>query len=545
MNIQPSASFRLTGAPSAASPGLSAPSWLPELAGLPALWASSPGELGQCLAGDDRKGLQSVLDRMEAQGARFLLPRGGMFSRGDHAPVPARQLLSALAESRPHYLDGLRIQVPGHPALESATLGDLAAAGQFLLGPDDLLKRALAGLGSQGFAADPLKAYAELMGSGNLTVQFERDGRLETYCPRSVDEALAANALAGDGSVRGVAAPDRVRRLAAAVQAGWLTRPNAVSAYRDGGRIPLDVEKGFPPLKVREEDLDDPAATAARAKRYVDAWSRYVLPPLQRQGYSKNYAFHDEVHSPDGRASLEARLESFGILVAASDHAGSSALKDLHQELLGRYPSSLDLVAAAKRLAPTVREGGPEKALASLDDLRKVAPNPRNALYEELMASTGSHEAARQGVDLVRIPVVQVPAEGPAVAETQETRTKVFEGLAGALPEAERGLTPEIYQQLLINRPAGTPLAEAGSTLRSLVLSCSSVGFPLLAPALYEALKPVPADQVGVRVAAFGKALAAGAKLDMALESLDCPEALEIKVEADSISIGGVVIPRR
>lgn len=544
MNIPTSASFRLTGAPAAAAPALSAPAWLPELAGLPALSAASPGELGQCLSDADRKGLQGVLDRLEARGVRFLLPRSGIFSK-DHAPVPARRLLAALAEARPHYLDGLRIEAPGHAPLESATLGDLAAAGQFLLGPDDLLKRALAGLGTQGFAADPLAAYTDMMGSGNLTIQFRRGGDLETYCPRSVDETLAVNALAGDGSVQGVADPDRVRRLATAVEQGWLNRPGAVTAYRDGGRIPLTVERGLPPLKVREEALDDPAATAAQAKRYLDAWSRYVLPPLQRQGYGTSYAFHDEVHSPDGRASLEARLESLGILLAASDNPGGAALQELHKELLGRYPGSLDLVSAAKRLAPLMRDQGPEKALASLDSLGKVAPNPRNALYEELVASTGSHTAAREGVDLVRIPVVQLPPDGPPAQETQETRTRVFQDLAAALPEAERGLAPEIYQQLLINRPAEAPLAQAGDTLRSLVVACSSVGFPLLAPALYEALKPLPPDQVPVRVAAFGKALAAGARLDMALETLDCPESLEIRIEADSLTIGGVVIPRR
>lgn len=538
MNIQPASAVRSSG-PAAASLALAPPAWLPELAGL----SSVPSEdLGQGLTEEQRRGLQAVLDRLEARGVRFLMPQGSIFSR-DLRPMPAKRLLAALAQARPHYLDGLHLDAPGHPRFESTTLGHLAGAAQFLLGPDDLLKRSIAGLAAQGYAADPLAAYAELLGTGNMTVQFYRDGNLETYLPRSLDAALACNALAGDGSLAGVADPGRLRRLGTAIEQGWLGRGDAFHSYLNGGRVPLVVKRGLPPLKVREEDLDAPDAVGSVAKRYVDAYNRYVLPAVQRSGYSADYAFHDEVHSPDGRASLEARLESFGVLLEAAEHIGSDDLRRLHQELLGRYPSSLDLVAGARRLAPTLRQGDPQKAMAALESLGKVAPSTKNLLYDELVASTGSHEAAREGVNLVRIPVVQVSPEGQATTETQETRTRVYRDLATALPEADRGLAPEIYQGLLIGRPAAQSLAEAGANLRSLVVACSSVGFPLLAPALFEALGT--SEGMERRVAMFEKTLAAGGRLQDALESLDAPRELAITVEGDSITIGGVVIPRR
>lgn len=525
------------------------PQWIVPFGEMVAAVAKNP-DLNVALTPELRGKLVNAFTAMQQRGVRFSRERErwGSTTRAQLSPADA---VAHLAGCRAHYLEKLIVQVPGHPDFEPQGAHEMAAVGQFVLGPPDALRGALRGLAGVGFEADELAGYCNAQGAGNLSIQFYRGGKqkfnsdnLETYCANSVDEVLAVNALAGDGRTQGLQDPRRMERIQAGIKQGWIERCGfgeaGLETYRKHqAAIPLTVEHGLPPLLAPEAAMDDVAAVAKAAAQYRDAYRKHLLPVVTSQGYRGTYAFHDTVRRIDGGLPFEAVLESFAILARAGGLGKD--VQDLHRDLVAKCPSGAEATRRATILASHLEKKDLEGARRTLQGLEKMAPSPTAQLYDELRNATGSHVAAQAGVNLVRIPT-WCSTTG---AESLEERKGVYVRLAETLPESARDQTPEVYEELLIHRHADESLAKTADRFSMLLSSCSMTGCPMLAPVLFGMLQENPPEAVDERIVEFVQAVTVGRPLGEALVHLEPRVAQTVQVEETRVTIGGIVLNRR
>jgi hypothetical protein len=503
-------------------------------------------DIGKAFTPELRKEVEKALTDMHRHGVRFSRDKDSIFASSTRIELSPRDVMTHIANCRDHYLDNLYIQAPGQAELRPDGLHQLAAAHQFILGPPDALKTSLKGLAVAGFDKDCLKSYCEALGSGNLSIQFYRGGQkkfnsdnLETYVTASVDEVLAVNAIAGNGSSLGIEDGDRLRRICTAMKQDWIKKDKALHVYRDHKKpMPLDVDEKLPAMIVTEADLDNVPVVAKAAQDYKDAYKRYMLPVITPLGFSSSCQFHQEVHSLEGTLPLEARIESFAILAKAG--GPYQEVQDLHRDLIAACPSGIEAVKRATVLASHLQKKDIAGARKTLEGLSNLNRNPKSELYEELRAATGSHVAAQAGVNMVRIPTHCTPSG----AESLEERKGVYIRISQALPESARDQTPEVYQELLINRHTDEPLSKACDRFCTLLTACAATGCPMLAPALYEIVQENPAEGLDEKIARFGKAIAIGSPLPDALSQLEPKVAQSIQVEDDYVIVGGIVLNR-
>jgi len=458
-----------------AAAGLQLPRWI-EPWGEVVQAAQQGGSLDKLLTPELKSKIEKAVTDVHNRGVRFSGEKQGMFNSYREELTP-RQVVAYLDICTAHYLSRLSVTIPGHPEFELEGLGTLAAAGQFVMGPKDVLIDSLEGLAQAGFDKDLAESYVDALGNGNLSIQFYRGGKnkfgdnLETYVASTMDEVLAVNAIAGSGSMQGIADTHRMECIREGIKQGWVDKDKALPIYRDHGKsIPLTVDPMLPPLVIEQPAMANIDSLKKSLSLYRSAYRQYMLPVIAQTGNSTTLAFHKELYVIDGALPIEARIESFAIMAAAGGLYPD--IQALHKELLDAKPRGLEAIRRAQVIAPQLQKKDLEGARRTLADLNKLDRDPNADCYQELYCATGSHNVARNGVTMVRIPTFC----GAGTPESLSDRKGAYIRIAQALPESDRDKTPEVYQEMLIHRRPDEPISKAGERMSALITMCMATG---------------------------------------------------------------------
>lgn len=457
-------------------------------------FSALPTPFNSVLDATTRRELEASLQRLEDMGVTFETEKKLKLPfTDDNRPLKAAEVLDSIEAQNldPKQRPSLYAAVPWENGAYIRDFGQLLAIEELLDGGGGQLLEAARSLEKVGLVHNPERLVQDIRAGSAGYIMLEKPRQFDHPEPDRVDSEdglFFIDYLEGSGQDRGLKQPEIAQGLKRLVQENWMARDRAYRVYAEGSEYARLSRRDGPTLQVAREHLSQPEQVMETWKSFQQAYRDHLSPALAKAG-RRIRGIPDSVVQTDQKFPVTTRVQAYaGVVQAAAgldlpEHKLTSAVHQVYTSLVEHATTEAQLFTRLRAVAPTLASEGQDPALKLLDELNhQDAPirlGPREAVFEEIRQRTGSLSLAQAGINLVRIPLA---------GESQEERLELYSEIAARLPEENRDLTPEFYQEALIGRDQEMSLKENGRRFVTILGACANLKQPGLAPAVYHIL---------------------------------------------------------